>query len=92
VCKRSDSKFNQLRITQACIRLLCIPEGDVKMVSLARIGSYETRMLEASQATSADTPLFCIELFDHDAQSQVASCICHDIEEGVAAFEDFISR
>ena len=36
--------------------------------------------------------VFLIELFDHDAQSSVDSCVCDDIEEGVAAFEDFISR
>jgi hypothetical protein len=59
------------------------------MVSLAQIGNYEIRMLEASKA---DGPLFLIELFDHDAQSSVGSCVCDDIEEGVAAFEDFISR
>jgi len=49
-------------------------------------------MLEASRADTADGPLFLIELFDHDAQSFVDSCVCDDIEEGVAAFEDFISR
>lgn len=92
MCKLSDSKFSQLRITRAYIKLLCIPEGDARMVSLARIGSYEIRMLEASQSSFADSPLFLIELFDHDAQSLVDSCVCHDIDEGVAAFEDFISR
>ena len=48
-------------------------------------------MLEASKADTANGPLFLIELFDHDAQSSVDSRICDDIE-GVAAFEDFISR
>jgi hypothetical protein len=68
------------------------------MVSLVQIGNYEIRMLEASKASkaskadTADGPLFLIELFDHDAQSSVDSCVCDDIEEGVAVFEDFISR
>jgi hypothetical protein len=62
------------------------------MVSLVQIGNYEIRMLEASKADTADGPLFLIELFDHDAQSSVDSCVCDDIEEGVAVFEDFISR
>jgi hypothetical protein len=60
------------------------------MVSLARIGNYEVRMFDAS--ITADGPLFLIELFDHDAQSSVDSCICCGIDEGVAAFQDFISR
>jgi hypothetical protein len=92
VCKISDNTFSKLRITRAYIKLLCIPEGDAKMVSLVQIGSYEIRLLEASKADTADGPLFLIELFDHDAQSSVDSCICGDIEEGAAAFEDFISR
>lgn len=92
MCKISDNTFTKLRITRAYIKLLCIPEGDARIVSLAQIGNYETRMLEVSKADTADGPLFLIELFDHDAQSSVDSRICHDVEEGVAAFEYFISR
>ena len=62
------------------------------LVSLARLGNYEVRMLESSQNDSDAAPLFSIELFDHDAQSPVDSCSCFDIEEGAAAFRDFISR
>jgi hypothetical protein len=92
VCKTSDNTFSKLRITRAYIKLLCIPDGEARMVSLAQIGNYEIRMLEAGKADTADGRLFLIELFDHDAQSSVDRCICGDIEEGVAAFEDFISR
>ena len=49
-------------------------------------------MLDASQTGSADTPLFCLELFDHDAQAAIDRCVCYDIEQGVAMFEDFTSR
>lgn len=92
MCKRSDNTFIKLRITRAYVKLLCIPDGEAKTVSLVQVGNYEIRMLEASKADTADGPLFLIELFDHDAQSSVDSCVCDDIEEGVAAFEDFISR
>jgi hypothetical protein len=92
VWKTSDNEFSKLRITRAYIKLLCIPEGDAKIVSLARIGNYEVRMFEASQSSSDAAPLFSIELFDHDAQSPVDSRVCHEIGEGVAAYQDFISR
>jgi hypothetical protein len=92
VCKISEGEFGKLRITRAYIKLLCIPEGDVKMVSLARIGNYEVRMLEASEDSSGAAPLFSLELFDHDAQSSVDLCVCNDIGEGVASYQDFISR
>ena len=92
VCKASEIEFSKLRITRAYIKLLCIPEGAAKMVSLARLGNYEVRMLESSQNDSDAAPLFSIELFDHDAQSPVDSCSCHGIDEGAAVFRDFISR
>ena len=92
VCNVSDIEFSKLRITRAYIKLLCIPEGAEKIVSLARIGNYEVRMLECSQSNSDATPLFSIELFDHDAQSRVDVCSCCGIDEGAAAYRDFISR
>jgi hypothetical protein len=92
VCNISDDKFSKLRITRAYIKLLCIPEGDVRIVSLACIGSYEIRMFEASQSSSDVAPLFSLELFDHDAQSPVDIRVCYDIGEGAAAYADFISK
>jgi hypothetical protein len=92
VCKASEIEFSKLRITRAYIKLLCFPEGAAKMVSLARLGNYEVRMLESSQNDSDAAPLFSIELFDHDAQSPLESCSCYGIEEGAAVFRDFISR
>jgi len=92
VAKTPDDAFRKLRMTRAYIKLLCIPEGETKSVSLAQIGNYEIFMLEAAKADSHDGPLFLIELFDHDAQSVVESCVCHDIEEGVTVFENLISR
>ena len=91
--KIPDNTFRKLRITRAYIKLLCLPEGEPKIVSLVQIGNYEIRMLEASKADTDDGPFFLIELFDHDAQSVVDSRVCDDIEQqGVAAFENFVSR
>jgi hypothetical protein len=92
VSTASEIEFSKLRIIRAYIKLLCIPEGTAKMVSLARLGNYEVRMLESSQNESDAAPLFSIELFDHDAQSPVDSRSCYGIDEGAVAFRDFISR
>jgi hypothetical protein len=92
VGKIPDNAFRKLRITRAYIKLLCLPEGEPKIVSLVQIGNYEIRMLEASKADTDDGPLFLIELFDCDAQSAVDVCVCDTIEEGVTAFENFLSR
>ncbi len=92
MCNRSDKEFRKLRIARAYIKLLCLPQGDGRFVSLVRIGSYEVRMLDASHTGSAAKPLFCLELFDHDGKTAVDNCVCYDIEEGAATFEEFISR
>jgi hypothetical protein len=92
VCKISDDEFTKLRITRAYIKLLCIPEGEDKVVSLARIGNYEVRMFEISQSSSDAAALFFVELFDHDDQSPVDSCVCYDIAQAVTAFQDYIAR
>ena len=56
--KIPDNTFSKLRITRAYIKLLCIPDGEAKMVSLVQIGNYEIRMLEASKADTADAHYF----------------------------------
>ena len=92
MCAISDGNLTKLRIMRAYINLLCLPEDDVGIVSLAWIGNYEIRMLDVPQTGAADEPLFLIELFDHDAQSLVESRVCYEIEQGAAAFEAFVSR
>jgi hypothetical protein len=90
----SRNKFLELRITQAHIRLLCLPDNPrgARMVSLERIGTYEIRMFEIAQSDAADAPLFGMELFDHDRQSSVDSCSRYQIEAAVTVFEGFVSQ
>lgn len=86
--------FLRLRIAQAYTRLVCLPENahGARTVMLKRKGNCEIRIFETSPTSSADAPLFWMELFDHDGQSSVDSCCCHAIEEAVTAFEAFLSR
>jgi hypothetical protein len=92
VCGITESNFTKLRISRALVDLLCLPEGAVRMISLAWIGNYEIRMLEPPPTEAADGPLFVMELFDHDAQSSVDNRVCYDIEEGAVMFDAFVSR
>jgi hypothetical protein len=90
MCKLPET-FTELRITRAYIKLLCIPQSEpgATVVSLGRVGKYEIRMFEASQAGSSDSPLFWMELFDPAAQMCVNSCVCRSIKDAVDAYEDF---
>ncbi|MET4176862.1 hypothetical protein [Bradyrhizobium sp. LA7.1] len=92
MCRTSDNEFIKLRIARAYIKLLCLPEGDSRVVTLAHIGSCEVRMFDGSQDGASSASLFSIELFDHDAGSPVESRACFDIEQGAAAYQEFISR
>jgi len=92
VCRISDNNLTKLRISRAYFNLMSLPEGDVRIISLAWIGNYEIRMLEAPPSSCADESLFLIELFDHDEQTSVDVSVCYNIEEGATAFEAFISR
>jgi hypothetical protein len=94
VCKTTVNKFTKLRISQAYIQLLSIPEnaGGAKMVSLLWVENREIRMFEPTEDYSADAPLFWLELFDHDRQNSLDSCNCHDIDSGVLSFEILVGQ
>jgi hypothetical protein len=90
----SEKTFSQLRISQAYLKLLSIPENmsGARVISLERIGKYEIRMFEPAQIDPEDGPLFWMELFDHDRQSSVDSCSCHAIAEAVTVFDGFAAQ
>jgi hypothetical protein len=90
----SRDRFLELRIAQAGIRLMGLPENpqSLRMISLERIGHYEIRMFDVAQDDAANAPLFWMELFDHDRQLSIDSCSCHEIAAAVAAYDDFIAQ
>ena len=86
-------KLTELRIAQAYLNLLCIPEGSSNAaVSLAWIGSCEIRIFEGPQANTDGMPLFWLELFDHRAKTSVDTFSCNEIEDAAVVFEDFIAQ
>jgi len=93
VDETSADKFGKLRISQAYIKLLSIPENasGPRMVSLLSLANYEVRMFEPSEA-SADTYLFWLELFDHDGGVSLDSCNCSDMENALTAFEHLVAQ
>src|SRR5277367_3635652 len=88
VCKADGNRFIELRISQAYIALLGLPEesNDGRTISLARLDNHEVLMFDVPHAGSGDPPLFWMELFDHDAQLAVDSCSCYSIEEASTVF------
>ena len=84
---------NKLRIAQAYVKLLCIPEGNSETsLSLTWIRNCEIRIFDGSHPDSDSIALFWLELFDHGAQISVDSFGCRELEDAVVVFEDFISQ
>ncbi len=91
--KTYDNKLGELRISQAYIKLLGLPQNaqGTRMISLERIGAFEILMFDVAPDGAADAPLFWLELFDHAAKSSVDSCSCTEIAQAVTVFDDFIA-
>jgi hypothetical protein len=93
VSKTYSSKLGELRISQAYIKLLGLPQNGqgARMISLERIGNHEVLMFDVSPDSAADAPLFWLELFDHERKSSVDSCSCTEIAQAVTVFDDFVA-
>ena len=91
--KTYSNKLSELRISQAYIKLLGLPQNEhgARMVSLERIGNHEVIMFDVSADSATDAPLFWLELFDHEAKSSIDSCSCTEIAQAVTVFDDFIA-
>jgi hypothetical protein len=93
VSKTYSNKLSELRITQAYIKLLGLPQNEhgARMISLERIGCHEVIMFDVSPDSATDAPLFWLQLFDHEAKLSVDSCSCTEIAQAVTVFDDFIA-
>jgi hypothetical protein len=84
---------NKLRIAQAYVKLLCIPDGSSETsLSLTWIRNCEIRIFDGSHPDSDSIALFWLELFDHGAQISVDSFGCRELEDAVVVFEDFVAQ
>jgi hypothetical protein len=62
------------------------------MVTLVRLGSFEVRLVQPSQGVPQGTPVFWMELFDHDRKLSIDSVGDLALDDAVIAAEDFIAR
>jgi hypothetical protein len=93
MCTKSSQTSGRLRVTQAFIALASIPGSSPvsRTLSIAIIGTCEIRMFNAPSTWSGDALPLWIELFDHGARVSVDSCSCREVDEAVAAFDEFFS-
>lgn len=94
VCRTFDETLGELRVTQAYIELISIPEKDpgTRMIPVVRIGNYEIRIVRLSLEGFDGEPTIWMELFDHITQVSVDSSRCREIEHSLAMFKDFVAQ
>ena len=88
MCKISDNEFSNYELHGPTLSSYVFRKVRRKWFC-SRALEITRSMLEASHCNSDAAPLFSIEVFDHDAQSSLGSCACHDIEEGMAGIPRF---
>jgi hypothetical protein len=78
----------------AYARLQLIPPGAnaSRVVALARLGSFEIRLIQPMSVSPTSEARFWLDLFDHDRQLSIDSVGDRVVEDAVIAAEEFIGR
>jgi hypothetical protein len=78
----------------AYARLQHVPPGaeTSRVVTLARLGSFEVRLIQPTSVAPTSQARFWMELFDHDRQLSIDSVGNLALEDTAFAAEEFIVR
>ena len=92
--KMSATNALELRIMQMRIWALVAAEriDGLRIVSLARHGAFEVRLIEFAPDCHSDNIPLWIELFEHGSSTTLDSCGGHDLAHIAVAAEAFISQ
>lgn len=92
MCTKGERRTSRLH--RAYVSLVAGAEGGdgSRVVSLARCGTFELRLVEFSDRRTVDAPLFWIELFRHDTRTLLDRCPCDDLEHAETIAEHLMSR
>ena len=82
------------RLTRGYVQICVTPPdaNGTKIVSLARFGYYDVRLVEFAPTKPADHTPMWLELYSHQTQCAIDSCRCYDLETAVQAAEGLISQ
>ena len=94
VCRIFDETLGELRVTQAYIELLSIPEkgAGTRSIPIIRTGNYEIRIFRLSQNGSDSEPAIWMVLFDHGTRLPVDTGRCREIEDAMVVFKEFVAQ
>jgi hypothetical protein len=92
--KMLATKAIELRIMQMRIWALVAAEriDGLRIVSLARHGAFEVRLIEFAPDCHSDNIPLWIELFEHETGTTLDRCVGHDLQHIAVAAGAFISQ
>ena len=80
------------RLYRAYLTLALIPKNEdgSRTVPIARLGSFEVRIVEFINSETCDGLDIWLELYNHSNQSSLDSCRCRDFDQAEVFAEDLI--
>jgi hypothetical protein len=82
------------RLCKSYVGLGLIPrnESGSRTISVAHFGTFEVRLIEFVDCNRQGSSDLWIELYCHDTQSSLDSCLCRDLDEAENLGEYLISQ
>ena len=90
--RKSESQITERQLVQAYLKLYLVGGEGARMVSLARAGSYEVRLVEFEPRLSAIVQPLWLELYCHHIDAMLDSCGCDELEDAVIAANELFTR
>lgn len=78
-----ENSIHTDRLYKSYIGLRLAPENESgsRTISVAHFGIFEVRLIEFANSNRQDSLDLWIELYRHDTQSSMDSCLCRDLDE-----------
>lgn len=91
---RQETTLHMDRLYKLYVGLCLTPrsESGSHTISVAHFGIFEVRSIEFVNCNRHGSSGLWIELYRHDTQSSVDSCLCRDLDEVENLGEDLISQ
>jgi hypothetical protein len=84
--------IDRLYKSYVCLGLAPQNESGSRTMPVAHIGAFEVRLIEFADGNRRGSLDLWIELYRHDTQSSIDSCLCRDLDEVETVGECFISQ